>query len=133
MISRQLWRPGIIHIWNCCLSTQPLDLKIEFVSERGLTWEAKLGTYNAPFAPPRPLPEVLRLSGKGGGGQYWQFIWFTADVPADAAWGGETLTITATDALNPTRSTWNTGLVWVGEWPPGEPRRRIYLPITLRR
>jgi hypothetical protein len=114
------------------LSTQPVDLKIEIASERGLTWEARMGDYHAPFAPPRPLPEVLRLSGKGGGGQYWQFIWFTADIPADAAWGSETLTITASDALNPARSTWNTGLVWVGDWPADAPRRHIYLPIALR-
>ncbi|MBM3190449.1 MAG: hypothetical protein FJZ90_17250, partial [Chloroflexi bacterium] len=87
------------------LSTQPVDLKIEIASERGLTWDAKMGTHSAPFAPPQPLPETLRLGPKGTGRQ---FIWFTADVPADAAWGGETLTITATDVQNPTRSTWNT-------------------------
>ncbi len=111
------------------MDTQPVDIKIEIASERGLTWDAKMGTHSAPFTPPQPLPETLRLGPKGTGRQ---FIWFTADIPADAAWGGETLTITASDALNPTRSTWNTGLVWVGDWPPGEPRRHIYLPIALK-
>ena len=69
----------------------------------------------------------------------WQYtyIWAVNDsVPADTPAGPHSLIITVTSTTPPALTTWDTVLLWVGDWvappPPGETHHWIYLPLVLR-
>jgi len=87
-----------------------VTVDLELSSERGLSWKAYRGTFTEPdFS--KPLGSGFTLQGS-------ELIeaWVVADIPEGTAPGMETVTITLKDSADPSRSVWQTGTVWIGDW-----------------
>jgi hypothetical protein len=102
-------------------------------STLGLPWGFYSGTVDAPDVPLVPITGPFQVKPFGPNPPY--NFWAITTVPADVPAGAETLVITATDVISPTRVAWTSDLAWVGDWvaPPGPPLwYRLYLPLVLR-
>jgi hypothetical protein len=111
----------------------PLTVVLTHSSTLGLPWGFYSGTVDAPDVPLVPITGPFQVKPFGPNPPY--NFWAITTVPADVPAGAETLVITATDVISPTRVAWTSDLAWVGDWvaPPGPPLwYRLYLPLVLR-
>lgn len=105
-------------------ATSAMTVTLSYSSTRSLPWgiyEDVTGTL--------PITRPVRL-----GSQYntrSRNFWVIAAIPAGAVPGPDTLYVTATDVLSPTRSTWAASSVWVGDWVPPEPWRPYGLALPM--
>jgi hypothetical protein len=99
--------------WNPGTPTVTLAVR----SRLRLPWRIYDGSEDAPY-PASPIAAPITLPANGS-----RDIWLVVEVPAGIG-GAECVTLTASSTA-PDRSTWNTGIVWLGEWPHnGNPLRR---------
>jgi hypothetical protein len=90
-------------------TSQAATASLAVASRLRLPWELYEGTFEAPdlarkITAPLVIPRYQSVS-----------VWAVADVP-EGVGGAETVTLTAA-ASAAGASTWNTGLLWFGDWP----------------
>ncbi len=102
------------------LTNLTVTATVTLKSKLKLPWKA----YNGSFAEPdlgSPITAPLTITRYSSAE-----VWAVVDVP-DGVGGDETVTLTATSPSTG-RSTWNTGLLWFGNWPHVAHPVRRHLP-----
>jgi hypothetical protein len=87
-----------------------VSLEFEVDSERGLSWVAYDGDWHEPDLS-SPLGDRVDI-----GADESAQIWLVADVVAGTVAGIETATLTLRATDDPSKSVWQTGTVWIGDW-----------------
>ena len=94
-------------------------------------WQFYGGSWDRPDLSAPIIPSVTEIVMPTNGLRH---IWAVNDpVPADTPDGPHTLVITLTATTGPSLTTWDSALLWCGDWvaPPGG-KSRIYLPLVVR-
>jgi hypothetical protein len=89
--------------------SQSAAVTLSTTSTQQLPWQIYNGTFTAPNTG-SPVSGPISISAGGAAP-----VWLLANVPSGAS-GAETVVLTAS-STSPARSTWNSGLVWLGSAP----------------
>ncbi len=105
-----------------------VTVDLEIASDRGNTWKAYGGDWSGAPDLGNPLGNRVTIPVNGG-----MEAWLVRDVASDEDDGMETVTLTVKDASDSTKSVWQTGTVWIGDWvaPPGGGETKVtgWLPV----
>jgi len=106
-------------------SDNGVTIDVHLDSERGLEWKAFRGSFTEPdFS--KPLGDEITLAS----GELME-AWLVVDIPAGTESGIETVTCTLADATDPSKTVWQTGTVWIGDWvaPPTSSGSISWIPV----